>query len=255
MNENQDFENKTEQEELDQTIEVIDVEPEEEKLTMGEKLKYFFSEPSKTMKDVAINPVIYPIFIIATLMLILIVPRLNLMIDYMTPQMLESYRQQGLDITELPAAVITISKISMLVAAFVVPIVGWFINGLVILILGLITKCKGRFKGVLSVVGFASIISLMGEAIRATITLITGNPEVYTSLASIGILINPDMLTENAVLFGILSSFEIFNLVSLYFVAIGLTYVYKIGIKKAVILSYATWLLTIIFNVGMGLLF
>ncbi|KAB3534134.1 YIP1 family protein [Alkaliphilus pronyensis] len=255
MNEKKELE-KDMQEEMDNTTELMDEEVEE-KLSLGEKLKYFFSEPSKTMEDLALNPIIYPIFIIAVIFMMLIIPKVNMLVDYSIPQIIESYRQQGVNITasELPATVITMTKVGLIIGGFITPLIGWVLNSVVIIILALITRCKGRLKGVLSVVAFSSIISVIGEAIRTIIALITGNPEVNTSLVSIGQLINPNMATDNPILYSVMGSFEIFNLIFLYFVALGLTYVYKISLKKAAAISYGNWALMVIIVLGIGQLF
>ncbi|KAB3533445.1 Yip1 family protein [Alkaliphilus serpentinus] len=224
---------------------------DEEKLTLGQKLIYFFSEPSKTMKDLSIRPIIYPIFIISLLYVMMFVPKMGLIIEEQKVAMEEIYAQQG--ITEIPDFVMTTMYIGGFIGAFIAPIATWFFTSVIVYIIALITKAKGRFKGILAITAFSSIIILLGEGIRTIITLITGSTIVHTSLISLIGILNLE-IESTSIVYLLLSKIEVFSLLYLFYVAIGLTYVFKISMKKASLISLGYLVVTTIFSLALRLI-
>lgn len=194
-----------------------------------ERIKYLFTKPSKTMKDLARRPrVIFPIFVIVLGLLITEIMKINLSNSYQTIA----------EIQEPALRYITLGAV-MLLPVLIGPmsLILWF--GKVLFVHGLagVLGGEGSFKGVTSVIGFAYIINVLGEFVRMIVALITGN-----ILVSISLIALFPRVEEGTRLYALMHQLNIFTIIYLAVATIGIAYVHKISKLKASIAVFGSWI-------------
>jgi hypothetical protein len=146
------------------------------------------------------------------------------------------------------------SQTSRIMQTFVITplytIVAILLQSLFLLILGRFLSTQGTYVQALSALVHASLIDkLLGNAVRLVLALVRGSlMQTSTSLA----LAFPN-LEVTSTLYIVLTQIDIFQLWMFGVLAFGLAAILKIGIKKAMILSYGLWFLKALVNIGMGL--
>jgi hypothetical protein len=125
------------------------------------------------------------------------------------------------------------------------------LQSLLLLILGRFLSTQGAYVQVLSVLAHASLVDkLLGNAVRLVLALTRQSlMQTSTSLA----LLFPRMeVTSTAYI--MLTQVDFFQLWMFGIVAFGLAAVFKMQLKKALILSYGLWALKALANIGIGLI-
>jgi Yip1 domain len=125
------------------------------------------------------------------------------------------------------------------------------IQALILLILGRFMSTQGTYAAVLSVLLHANLIDkLFGNAVRLVLILTKkSGMQISTSLA----MMFPKMEVTSTP-YIVLSQVDFFQLWVFGVLAFGLAAVFKVELKKALVLSYGLWLLKALFNVGLGIL-
>jgi len=130
-------------------------------------------------------------------------------------------------------------------------LIGFLISSLVILMIGRLTSTEGKYVQVLAAVLHVNFVDkILGNAVRLILILTRKSVmQTTTSLA----LFFPRMEVTSSV-YIILSQFDFFQLWLFGILAYGLSHIFKIDLKKAVIISYAFWFLKSLLYIGMHLL-
>jgi hypothetical protein len=125
------------------------------------------------------------------------------------------------------------------------------LQGLILLILGRMMSTQGTYVQVLAVLIHANFIDkLLGNGVRLILALTRKSlMQTSTSLA----LLFPHIEVTSAP-YIMLAQVDFFQLWMFGVLALGLAAVFKISVKKALILSYGMWFLKAIVNVGIGLI-
>jgi hypothetical protein len=129
--------------------------------------------------------------------------------------------------------------------------IGFLISSLVILILGRMTSTQGHFNQIFSVYLHANFVDkVIGYGIKLPLIYMTESiVQTTTSLA----LFFPTLeVTSSA--FIILSQFDLFQIWLFGILAFGLAAVFKISLKKALVVSYGFFLIKALLYIGLGLL-
>jgi len=105
----------------------------------------------------------------------------------------------------------------------------WFLGALVFWVIIKIFKGQGRYKQILSITGYAAVISALGTIVTIITTQLTGTfSEVsFTSLASL----LPNM--KGNFIYGVAKLIEVFSIWQYAVIAIGIATVSKLDKKKA----------------------
>ncbi len=122
---------------------------------------------------------------------------------------------------------------------------------LILLILGRFMSTQGTFVQVLSVLVHASLVDkLLGNAVRAVLAL-TRQSVMQTS-TSLALLFPKMEVTSTAYI--MLTQIDFFQIWMFGILAFGLAAVFKLPLKKALVLSYGVWVLKAAINIGIGLI-
>lgn len=196
-----------------------------------ERVKYLFTAPSRTMKDLAERPrILFPLLVIIFGVAITELILLNV----------TNTNQDIIQIEETLLRNLTLGALILMPVAFRLFI--WlgkvmFTHGVAGVLGG-----DGSFKGVASVIGYATFINVIGDFIRAIIVLVTGN-----SLVSISLIALFPGIKESTPLHVIMQQLNIFTIIYLGLATIGVMYVHKISKVKSIIAVFGTWIAFVIF--------
>lgn len=129
-------------------------------------------------------------------------------------------------------------------------LIGLLLSSLVLLVMGRLTSTEGKFIHVFSAYIHANFIDkILGNAVRLVLILMRKSYlQTTTSLA----LFFPHLeITSPAYI--ILSQVDFFQLWMFGILGYGLSAIFKVPLKKALILSYAFWLLKSLLYISIGL--
>ena len=228
-------------------------------MNLLKRIQGVFFEPRPTFEGLAAKPVWIDTLVVVLLALIafnlVVAPymqrdQLALMKDNaaLKERLGEDSFAKLIERTENP------SQTSRIMQTFVITplytIVAILLQSLFLLILGRFLSTQGTYVQALSALVHASLIDkLLGNAVRLVLALVRGSlMQTSTSLA----LAFPN-LEVTSTLYIVLTQIDIFQLWMFGVLAFGLAAILKIGIKKAMILSYGLWFLKALVNIGMGL--
>lgn len=129
--------------------------------------------------------------------------------------------------------------------------IGLLFSGLILLILGRFVSTQGNFVGVLAVLVHASFIDkLLGNAVRSF--LILTRKSVMQTSTSLAMLFPKIEMTSPAYI--ILGQLDLFQIWMFGVLAVGLSAVFKVSLRKSLFISYGFWLLKSVVYVAIGLL-
>ena len=118
--------------------------------------------------------------------------------------------------------------------------IGFLFSSLIILLLGRFGSSQGNFNGVLAAVLHASFIDkLLGNGVRTF--LILSRKSVMQTSTSLALLFPKLEISSPAYI--VLAQLDLFQIWMFGVLAIGLSAVFKVSLRKALIISYGFWLL------------
>jgi hypothetical protein len=119
------------------------------------------------------------------------------------------------------------------------------------LVLGRLGSTEGRFAQVFAVVVHASLIDkILGNGVRAF--LVVFQRSFFQSTTSAAMFF-PE-LEVTSIPYVVLNQFDFFQLWMFGILALGLKYVFKVDLKRALFISYLFWLLKGLLNIGLSVL-
>lgn len=129
--------------------------------------------------------------------------------------------------------------------------IGLLFSSLILLILGRFVSTQGNFVDVLAVLVHASFIDkLLGNALRSF--LILTRKSVMQTSTSLAMLFPKIELTSPAYI--ILGQLDLFQIWMFGVLAIGLSAVFKVSLRKSLFISYGFWLLKSVVYIAIGLI-
>lgn len=229
-------------------------------MSLLKRLPGVFFEPRPTFEGVAARPVWIDALVVVLLALIafnlVVAPllqkdQLSLLKDNaaLRERMGEDSYAKMIERTEHP------SPAGRIVQTFVITplyyLVAILLQSLFLLVLGRFMSTQGAYVQVLAALVHASFIDkLLGNAVRLVLGLTRGSlMQTSTGLA----LLFPNLeVTSTAYI--VLAQFDLFQLWMFGVLAFGLAAIFKVTLKKALVLSYGLWFLKALVNIGFGLI-
>lgn len=130
-------------------------------------------------------------------------------------------------------------------------LIGFLFSSLIILAMSRIFSTEGNYKQVLSAVLHANFIDkILGNALR--LVLIITRKSFMQTTTSLALFFPKLEITSPA--FIILSQVDFFQLWLFGVLGLGLSHIFKIELKKALILSYSFWFLKSLLYIAYGLI-
>ncbi len=124
------------------------------------------------------------------------------------------------------------------------------LQSLLLLVLGRFVSTQGAYVQVLSALVHANLIDkLLGNAVRLVLALTRGS----VMQTSTGLALFFPRLEVTSTLYIALAQVDFFQLWMFGVLALGLAAIFKISLRKALVLSYGMWLLKALANAGIGI--
>ena len=225
-----------------------------------ERFQGVFASPKKTLEAVAEKPLWVDALII---LLVVLAVYTYIITPIMQTETLAMFRdnvklqerlgkdrfEQYLKSQENPSP--TKRLVSSLAITPVTSAVGFLISSLFLLIFGRIVSTTGTFKSVLAVFLHANFIDkILGNAVRLAIIL--SRKSVFQTTTSLAVLFPKMSFTSPAYI--VLSQVDFFQLWMFGVLGYGLAAVFKIELKKAMIVSYAFFVIKSVIYIALGFL-
>jgi Yip1 domain len=229
-------------------------------MNLFNRLQGVFFNPQKTFAAIAERPVWVDIFIIVVVAIGLFS---YLTTPYFQKDTLQIWKdnvkmqekigkerfQQQLDRLANPSPAGTMVR--ALVITPLTFLIGFLFSGLIILVLSRLVSQQGSYRQVWAALLHANLIDkILGHAVRLALIL-TRKSFMQTSTGLALFFPKMDMATPGYV---ILSQFDFFQLWMFGVLAYGISAIFKIELKKALIISYGFWLLKAIFSSALGII-
>jgi hypothetical protein len=129
--------------------------------------------------------------------------------------------------------------------------IGILFSSLILLMFGRFVSTRGNYVGVLAAVVHANFIDkLLGNAVRAF--LIVTRKSVMQTSTSLAMLFPKIELTSPA--YVILGQIDLFQLWMFGVLAVGLSAVFKVDLRKSLFISYGFWLLKSVIYIALGII-
>jgi len=229
-------------------------------MNLFKRLEGVFFNPRETFAAIAEKPVWIDAFI---LLLIAVIAFSYITTPYIQQDQLEMFRDNvklkerlGDDgFNQMIRRMENPTPASRIIQTFVtVPlasVIGFFFSTLMLFVFGRFVSAEGRYMQVLAVLLHASFVDkLLGNAVR--LILIQSKKSVMKISTGLPLFF-PDLeVTSTAYI--VLSQFDFFQLWMFGVLGWGLSAVFKVDIRKGLILSYGFWLLKSLVYIGFGIL-
>jgi len=229
-------------------------------MNLFQRLQGVFFDPKRTFDGLAAKPV----WIDALVLVLVALIAFNLVVaPYMMKDQLDRDKNSAAlkerlgedNYAKRIHALENPSSFSVVVGTFVITllffIVAILLQALILLIMGRLVSTQGTYVQVLSVLVHASFIDkLLGNSLRLVLAL-TRRSLMQTSTGLAMLFPKLEVMSTPYV---ILAQIDLFQLWMFGVLAFGLAAIFKISLKKALILSYGLWFLKALFNIGLGIL-
>lgn len=221
--------------------------------TMGimTRIINIFTSPREVMEDVKIKPyTAMLVLIFAFIGLITTLPVLSIMKD----GMLDAMIQQSGDTANIDSAmfdsILNYTVIFTVIATAIGSAIAPLVSGLVSHVIAILAGGEGKLKQTVGINTMAYTVIMAGAIIRVGLVLVTKN--MYASFSPAMLLGSNPTLSPY---YGVLSVIEIFNLVYLYFVFIGIKVVHNVSSVRAWIITLLPTVFVILLSLIPVLLF
>ncbi|MFA5523966.1 MAG: YIP1 family protein [Tissierellales bacterium] len=215
-----------------------------------ERLKHIFISPSIAFENIKHYPkVLFPMITILIGMIVITLPKLNMMKEFMREDTIRQYAQLGMEVPSGMDTIVSVGVYAGIVGLIIGIIVTWLVKSTLINAFSGFVNGTGTFKQALSVITYSYLPVFLGNIIVTIISLITKQNEILTSLA----VFLPDS-QAGTVLYTILANLDIFVIWYQILAIIGISKVYSVSKKSSSILVLGTWIVSILFSVSLVVL-
>lgn len=213
-----------------------------------ERLKYIFISPSKVFENLKHHPkVLFPMLVILIGMILLTLPRIDIMKEFMKEATIQQYAKMGIEMPAGTESLVDVQVYSTIIISIIMIIVVWLVKSALINAFSGFVNGTGTFKQAFSVIIYSYFPVLLGTVITSIISIITKEYNVLTSLA----VFLPDSQV-GTFLYTVLGSLDIFIIWYQILAIIGISKVYSISKKSSAILVLGTWIVFILITAGFG---
>ncbi|MFP4081742.1 MAG: YIP1 family protein [Candidatus Aminicenantes bacterium] len=224
------------------------------------RLQGVFFSPQQTFRAIAEKPVwldaLVALLILVAFFSYLVTPfsisdRADALRDNvkLKEQLGEESFNQKIEQMENPSSTLII--LSSFVLSPISTAVGFLLSSLIIMAIARLFSTEGKYIQVFSVLLHANFIDkFLGNGVR--LFLVLSRKSVMQTTTSLALLF--PRLEATSLSFMVLTQIDFFQLWLFGILGYGLSYIFKIDLKKALIISYSFWLLKSLFYIGLAVL-
>lgn len=230
---------------LDNNVEVP-AEYNYPKMNLIQRIIGVIFSPGKVMQELEQKPrILFALLLTIFSPIIMIFSILPMYTEYSRLILETTYANMNVEMPpEQMDMALNISKYSAPIGAAFGTVAMWFMGALILWIIIKIFKGEGRYKQILSITGYASVISVLGYIATIVMTQLTGtfSDVSYTSIASL----LPNM--KGNFLYGAAKALDVFSIWQYVVIAIGTATVSKLSKKKAYIIVACIFAVIVIYT-------
>lgn len=214
--------------------------------TMGlmKRIVEVFTNPKEVMEDVKIKSntgILLVIFALIGLLTALAI--LPIMKDAMLDLMIEQAGANNIDSAMLDN-LLNFTVIFAIIGSSLGTVISPLISGIVSHVVAILSGGEGKFKQTIDINVMAYVVVMAGAILRVALVLVTKN--MYASFSP-AMLISGTNPTANPY-YGILSIFELFNIVYLYFAFIGIKVIHNVSNVKAWVITLTPTIILVLIS-------
>ena len=230
--------------------EISSAVPQEEK-TMGgaSKVINIFFEPKKVFENLKIKPTWLVPFLIV---IVLAIGSFYYTYPFIMDQQVQKIQENERIPEEQKQAIIETMKEAdhpPLWQLAMPPVFGLIVlavvAGILYFVFNVLLGGDSTYRSVLSVYSYSGLVQVASMIVKFPLIMIKGNVNVQTSLA---LLLSVE--AKDTFLYGVLSSFDVFNFWQVILVSMGMGVMYKYSTKKALITVFVLWIIWIFGKAG-----
>ncbi len=204
-----------------------------------------FFWPGKAMDNLAERPrIVFPFIFLPVIQLIAMLLMIPMYKEFARNATVEYASKQNLEMTseQLDKAV-NMAMISGPVSGAVGVVITWVLGALILWGIIKLFKGQGSFKQILSITGYAGVITVLSTVVHVIKTNITGVYDLfsYTSMA----VLMPKM--DGNFIYGMAKFLDVFSLWHYVVIAIGVAAVSKMPKKKAYFIVAAIFVMQVLY--------
>jgi hypothetical protein len=190
--------------------------------------------PGKVMQSLEQKPrVLFGLLLTALAPLVLMLSIFPMYMEYTRGLLQATYAKMNLEVTAQQfEQALSFSQYSALIGGPIAAVAMLLVKALVIWAIIKIFKGQGKYKQILSISGYAAVISLLATIVSIITARVTGvfSDVSFTSIASL----LPEM--KGSFIYGMAKMIEVFSIWQYAVIAIGITAVSKLSKKKVYII-------------------
>lgn len=224
-------------------------------MNVFQKIVGVFFEPKNTFTAIDQKPDwIAPLLVIIVLTLVFTMLTMPITLPDQMEKQRVKYEERGMSDEQIDQAMSageSIGKIAAPISVVIgVPIVLLFFALIFWFVGNVVLGGQTTYIKMFSVYIYASLIGMLGLALKSLVIMLRESADVHFSLA---LLLNPE--ESETLLFKVLNSFDLFAIWQYAVLAIGFAVIYKFTIKKAGITMAVLFLITVVITVGLSQIF
>lgn len=204
-----------------------------------------FLWPGKVMENLAERPrIAFPFIFLPVVQLVAVLAMIPMYKEFVRTGTEELVFQQNLEMTaEQLNNAVNLATITGPVAGAIGVVITWVLGALILWGIIKIFKGQGSFKQVLSITGYAGVITILSTVVHIIKTNITGVYDLmsYTSIA----VLMPKM--EGNFIYGMAKFLDVFSIWQYVVIAIGVAAVSKMPKKKAYLIVAAIFVIQVLY--------
>lgn len=219
------------------------------------RLLWVFTSPGKLMASLAEKPrVLWTLILAAIPMDLLYYLQMPLYKDYLRNTLVQTYQSSymqslGVEMTpEMIEAQLPMQVVTTLIGTPISVIIMMLLSALICFAVFRIMGGEGKYRAYLSVVSHASVITVLYTLLLIPISYITGSLNLAPPVTSLAALVSKDAV--GPVIFGILSSLDLFSIWYYAVAAIGMAQVSKLKKKNVYIVMAVLFVISMLISVS-----
>ncbi|AEY65697.1 Yip1 family protein [Clostridium sp. BNL1100] len=219
--------------------------PQSSQMNFLKRVAGMFFWPGKAMDNLAERPrIAFPFIFLPIVQLVAMLAMIPMYKEFVRNNTQELLTQKNLEITtEQLNTSVNLAMITGPAAGAIGVVITWVLGALILWGIIKIFKGQGSFKQVLSITGYAGVITILSTVVHVIKTNITGVYDIlsYTSMA----VLMPKM--DGNFIYGMAKFLDVFSIWQYVVIAIGVAAVSKMPKKKAYLIVAAIFVIQLLY--------
>lgn len=221
-----------------------------EKMNVFQRIGSLLFNPKILFAHTAKRPtILFPVIVLCIVSLLAQLLTIEQLKDTFVDTLYSTNKAMGIEYTvDQLESLANMAAIGTIAGTPFIMIATWLITTLILYLVFRLAGCEKGLKKYFSMVGYISIISVLGQLLHGIYIYFTGDSALTAQVTSLASLLNAE--TVGSFIYGLASSIEVFNIWT--YILYGIGFVYTGGAKKqrAYIISAALFVIISLITAG-----